>query len=75
MNLDYAYAPRNAVHTYTKNNAHLLFCEDRLGSLEPGKQADFIILDRDILTCPEDEIRDIQVRATYLAGQSVFERN
>ena len=69
-----ALTREQAIRFYTMNNAYLLFCEDRLGSLEPGKQADFIILDRDILTCPEDEIRDIQVRATYLAGKSVFER-
>jgi predicted amidohydrolase YtcJ len=37
---------------------------DRLGSIEPGKLADFIILDRDILTCPVDEIRDIAVLTT-----------
>jgi predicted amidohydrolase YtcJ len=64
-----------AIRFYTRNNAYLLFCEDRLGSLEPGKLADFVVLDRDILTCPEDEIRDIQVRSTYLNGKSVFERN
>jgi len=69
-----ALTREQAIRFYTNNNAWLLFCEDRLGSLEPGKQADFIVLDRDILTCPEDEIREIQVRATYLAGKPVFER-
>ncbi len=63
-----------AIRFYTRNNAHLLFCEDRLGSLETGKRADFIVLDRDILTCPVDNIRDTQVLATYLDGKSVFER-
>jgi predicted amidohydrolase YtcJ len=70
-----ALTREQAIRFYTSNNAYLLFCEDRLGSLEPGKQADFIVLDRDILTCPEDEIRDIQVRSTYLNGKPVFERN
>jgi predicted amidohydrolase YtcJ len=69
-----ALTREQAIRFYTRNNAYLLFCEDRLGSLEPGKQADFIILDRDILTCPEDEIREIQVRAAYLAGKPVFEK-
>jgi len=70
-----ALTREQAIRFYTRNNAYLLFCEDRLGSLEPGKLADFIVLDRDILTCPEDEIRDIQVRSTYLNGKSVFEWN
>ena len=42
------------------------------GSLEPGKLADFIVLDRDILTCPEERIRDTQVLQTFLEGRRVF---
>jgi predicted amidohydrolase YtcJ len=69
-----ALTREEAIRFYTRNNAHLLFCENELGSLELGKRADFIVLDRDILTCPQDEIRDIQVRETYLGGKRVFER-
>jgi predicted amidohydrolase YtcJ len=43
-----------AISFYTINNAHLLFLEDRIGSLEEGKQADFVVIDRDIRTCPDD---------------------
>jgi predicted amidohydrolase YtcJ len=64
-----------AIQFYTINNAKLLFLEDQVGSLEPGKFADLVILDRDILTCPEDEIREIRPVTTYLAGKAVFERN
>ncbi len=49
-----------AIRFYTINNAHLLFLEDRIGSLEEGKQADFVVIDRDLLTCPEDAIKDTQ---------------
>jgi predicted amidohydrolase YtcJ len=63
-----------AIQFYTINNARLLFLEDRIGSLEDGKQADFVVIDRDILTCPEDEIRSARALSTYLDGKRVFER-
>ena len=39
---------------------------------EAGKLADFIILDRDILTCPVDSIKDTKVLKTYFDGKPVF---
>jgi predicted amidohydrolase YtcJ len=63
-----------AIRLYTINNAFLTFEESRKGSLEPGKLADFIVLDRDILTCPVGEVKDIQVEATYLGGARVYAR-
>ncbi|HZW32501.1 MAG TPA: amidohydrolase [Isosphaeraceae bacterium] len=67
-----ALSREQALRFYTINNARLLFLEDRIGSLEAGKQADFVIINRDLLTCPEDQIREIQVLATYVAGGRVF---
>jgi predicted amidohydrolase YtcJ len=63
-----------AIRLYTINNAFLTFEEARKGSIEPGKLADFVVLDRDILTCPIDEVKDIQVEATYLGGTRVYAR-
>ena len=63
-----------AIRLYTINNAFLTFEETRKGSLEPGKLADFIVLDRDILSCPVDEVKDIKVEATYLGGARVYVR-
>lgn len=63
-----------AIRLYTINNAYLTFEEKQKGSLEPGKLADLIVIDRDILTCPEDEIKDIQVERTYLGGKLVYQR-
>jgi predicted amidohydrolase YtcJ len=64
----------DAIRFYTINNAYLLFLEDRIGSLEPGKQADFIVIDRDLLNCPEDQIKETRVLSTYLDGKRIFER-
>jgi predicted amidohydrolase YtcJ len=61
-----------AIRFYTINNAHLLFLEDKIGSLEAGKQADFIVIDRDLLACRDDEIKATRVLATYLDGKRVF---
>jgi predicted amidohydrolase YtcJ len=53
-----------AIRLYTINNAYMTFEEKEKGSLEKGKLADFIVLDKDILTCPVDEVKNIQVEAS-----------
>ena len=63
-----------AIQLYTINNAFLMFQEKEKGSLEVGKLADFIVLDRDILTCPLGEVKDIAVEATYLGGKRIYQR-
>ena len=63
-----------AIRLYTINNAFLTFEEKEKGSLEPGKLADMVVIDRDILTCREDEVKDIQVLRTYLGGKQVYQR-
>ncbi|MEW4530401.1 amidohydrolase [Maioricimonas sp. JC845] len=65
---DQALTREQMIRFYTINNAWLMRAEDEIGSLEPGKRADFIIVDRDLLTCPDDDIRDTRVLATYLDG-------
>ncbi len=60
-----------AIQLYTIKNAFLTFEEKEKGSLEPGKLADFIVLDRDILSCPVQEIRSITVEQTWLGGRVV----
>ncbi len=63
-----------AIRFYTNNNAYLTFEEKEKGSLEPGKLADFIVLDRDILTCPVDEIKTTNVEQTYLGGKLIYSK-
>lgn len=58
-----------ALTFYTRNNAHIAFLDTEVGSLEVGKFGDFVILDRDILTCPEDQIRDTEAIATFVGGR------
>jgi predicted amidohydrolase YtcJ len=69
-----ALTREQAIRFYTINNAKLMFLEDQVGSLEEGKFADFIVLDRDLLTCPVDTIRDTQCLRTYLGGKLVYEQ-
>ncbi len=69
-----ALTREQAIRFYTINNARIMFLEDKIGSLEQGKQADFVIVDRDLLTCPEEQIREARAIATYLDGKPVFKR-
>jgi hypothetical protein len=64
----------DALRSVTLWPAWLSFDETKLGSLEPGKLADLAIIDRDYLTCPEDEIRQISVLRTIVGGQTVFKK-
>jgi predicted amidohydrolase YtcJ len=66
-----ALTREQALRMYTINNARLMFLDDRTGSLEPGKLADMIVIDRDFLTCPIDELRETRVLATYVGGKEV----
>jgi len=69
-----ALSREQALRFYTINNAYLMFLEDKTGSLEEGKLADLIVIDRDILSCPVDDIKDTQVLRTYLGGKKVYEK-
>jgi predicted amidohydrolase YtcJ len=60
---------------WTWNAAYVSFDEQIKGSIEPGKLADLAIIDRDYLTCPEDEIKNIQVVQTILGGKVVYDGN
>ena len=74
LHLEEALSREQAIRFYTINNAHLLFREKQTGSLEPGKLADLIVLDRDLMTCPLDDVKATQVLQTYLGGKLVFQR-
>jgi predicted amidohydrolase YtcJ len=65
----------DALRTVTTWAAWLSFDEARLGTLEPGKLADLVVLDRDYLTCPPDQIKLIRPHTTLLNGHPVFTAN
>ena len=64
-----------AWNAYTNGAAYAAFAEDRLGSLEPGKRADFLIIDQDILLATPEQIRNAQVLQTWIAGRPAFVRS
>ena len=71
---DEALTRAESLHSFTLAAAYAARQEDRLGSLEPGKWADFIIIDRNYFTVPASEIDDIVVLETWVGGKKVFDR-
>jgi predicted amidohydrolase YtcJ len=69
-----ALSREQALRFYTINNAYLMFLEDKVGSIEEGKLADLVVVDRDLLTCPVDDIKDTHCLRTYLSGRLVYQR-
>lgn len=63
-----------AFRGFTLDAAYAAFQEDLIGSIEVGKKADFIVIDKDFFSVPAQEIRDIQVLATYVNGELMFEQ-
>jgi predicted amidohydrolase YtcJ len=63
----------DALIAYTRKNAYLVFRENDLGSIQPGKLADFVVLDRDYLTVPADEIRSLKSIQTFVGGKVVYD--
>ncbi len=61
-----------AVNAYTRGSAYARFSEDRLGTLEPGKEADLAVLSQDIFAVPHDEIGKTRVMMTMVGGKVVF---
>src|SRR5688572_985809 len=63
----------DALVAHTRRNAFLVFQEKNLGSIEPGKLADLVVLDRDYLTVPADQIKEITSTMTIVGGRIVYE--
>ena len=62
-----------ALIAHTRNNAWFVFQEGNLGSIQPGKYADLVVLDRDYLTIPAEQIKDIKPVMTMVGGRVVYD--
>jgi predicted amidohydrolase YtcJ len=63
----------DALIAHTRKNAYLVFQENNLGSIQPGKLADLLVLDRDYLTVPADQIKDIHSLMTIVGGKIAYD--
>ncbi len=61
-----------ALAAMTINCAKQMFIENERGSIKAGKYADFLLVDKDVLTCPTEEIHTAKPAATYFEGKKVF---
>jgi predicted amidohydrolase YtcJ len=62
-----------ALTAYTRDAAYAEFSEDLKGTLEPGKLADLVLLDRDVFPATSAELRRVRVRLTVLDGRIVYD--
>ncbi|MEM6576592.1 MAG: amidohydrolase family protein, partial [Pseudomonadota bacterium] len=69
---DQVLTREEALHGFTLGAAYAAFAENEVGSLEVGKFADLVILDRDIMTIPADDIPSVNVLATVVGGRAVY---
>jgi hypothetical protein len=63
-----------AIRLYTSSASRYSFAEDKVGSIEPGKYADMVVLSDDIMTIPEEGIKDITAVQTIVEGRIVYDR-
>jgi predicted amidohydrolase YtcJ len=74
MRPDQKLSRAEAIAGFTAHAAYAAFLEHELGTVAPGKRADFTVFDRDLTACPEDEILQAKVLLTVIGGEVVHPR-
>ncbi|MGE3174817.1 MAG: amidohydrolase [Planctomycetota bacterium] len=72
MRPDQRLPVERALRGFTLDAAYAMFAEDQLGTIEPGKRADLTVFDRDLRSCPEDELLQARVLLTIVDGKVAF---
>ena len=73
LNPDERIDIETAIQVFTRNGAIAMEREDETGTIEPGKSADFIVINQNILEVPVTKIHKTKVLRTYLKGHTVYE--
>ena len=71
---EYKIDINNAIKAYTLNNAIASFNENSSGTIETGKNADYIIMEDNLFEMPEEDISKAKVKSTYFSGEEVYSR-
>jgi predicted amidohydrolase YtcJ len=74
LNASEVVTRREMLDAYTINAAKAIMMDKAIGSIEKGKAADFVLVDRDVLHCSPEDVKSTQVLWTMFGGQLVFER-
>ena len=69
----YPISREDALIAHTRSNAYMIFRENDLGSIQSGKLADLVVIDKDYLTVPADQIKEIQSVMTIVGGRIAYE--
>ena len=69
-----AFDVLDAVKLHTVNGAYVSKDENKYGSIEVGKQANFVLLSGDVFEVEKDKIKDIEILETYIDGESVYKK-
>ena len=74
INPEQRISREQALRMWTTNGAYLSFEEKIKGSIEPGKLADLVVITKDFLSCPVDEIKEIEALATMPSKEEIYSK-
>ena len=66
---------KDGIKSYTINNAYQMHMDHKLGSIQPGKYADLVILEKNLFDIPVSEIHKVKICETVMDGKTVYKDN